>query len=62
MPSVFKYNGNEIIDSSGNITASSVKNALNASGDAQFMRVEHGLILMELKTHLVQVQQQTQTG
>ena len=34
MPSVFKYNGNEIIDSSGNITASSVKNALNASGDA----------------------------
>ena len=34
MPSVFKYNGNEIIDSNGNITASSVKNALNASGDA----------------------------
>ena len=30
MPSVFKYNGNEIIDSSGKITAA----AMNSSGDA----------------------------
>lgn len=40
MPSVFKYNGNEIIDSSGKLGASTmdanqacVKTALNASGD-----------------------------
>ena len=30
MPSVFKYNGNEIIDSSGKVTAT----AMNSSGDA----------------------------
>ena len=30
MPSVFKYNGNEIIDSSGKLTAT----AMNSSGDA----------------------------
>ena len=40
MPSVFKYNGNEIIDSSGKLGASTmdanqacVKTALNATGD-----------------------------
>ena len=46
MPSVFKYNGNEIIDSSGKLGASTmdanqacVKTALNASGDPPIFAV-----------------------
>ena len=46
MPSVFKFNGNEIIDSSGKLGASTmdanqacVKTALNASGDPPIFAV-----------------------